>query len=257
MQLAHTRRGGGPLLVVLRQLEREVWSPVLDRLAREREVVAVDLPGFGDSPALPDGTMPTIQALAAAVAGWLPGAGLDRPPVVGNSLGGAVALELARTGAVGGAVALSPIGLWTSLEAAYALGSLRVARQLARALGDRTDLVSGNPVGRTLAFWQLVARPWRVPPPVADAALRSLAHARTFDAAQRAVRPYRLRPFEPAVPVTIAWGARDLLTPPHQARRAARLLPGVRHVALPGCGHSPMGEAPDQVARLIGDATAP
>ncbi|CAM5687221.1 hypothetical protein SGLAM104S_00018 [Streptomyces glaucescens] len=92
IQLASSRRGTGSPLVVIRQLDREGWAPVIDLLAQEREVVAVDLPGFGDSPPLPD-TRPTVQALATEVALWFSTVGLTRPPVVGNSLGGAVALN--------------------------------------------------------------------------------------------------------------------------------------------------------------------
>ncbi|GAA2404310.1 alpha/beta fold hydrolase [Streptomyces glaucosporus] len=253
--LAHTRSGSGPVLVVVRQLDRDLWQPALDLLAREREVVAVDLPGFGDSPPLPPGTAPTIEALAGAVASWLRTAGLGRPPVAGNSLGGAVALELARTGAVGGAIALSPIGLWTRPEAAYVTGSLRLAGAAARALGRHVPRVAGSPVGRTLVFWQLVARPWRMAGPTAEGTLRGLARLPELEATRRAVQPYRLRGFRPQVPVTVAWSGLDLMTPPYQARRAARLLPGARRVVLRGCGHSPMPDTPERVARLLLSAT--
>ncbi|MFI9822279.1 alpha/beta fold hydrolase [Streptomyces sp. NPDC052013] len=251
LPLTSRRLGSGPPLVVVLQLDRDGWAPVLERLAREREVVAVDLPGFGGSPLLPEGTEPGVEALAAAVAEWLPGAGLTRPPVVGNSLGGAVALELARNGAAGSAVALSPIGLWTRPEAAYALGSLRVAHAMARACARRPGWIAGNPIGRTVAFWQLAARPWRIPEATATAALRNLARSPGFEPTQRAVRGYRLRAFTPEVPVTVGWGTRDLMTPPHQALRAARLLPGAHHVALKACGHSPMTDAPEQVTQAI------
>ncbi|WP_425265067.1 alpha/beta fold hydrolase [Streptomyces regalis] len=95
MELAHRSRGGGPVLVVIQQLDREGWGPVVDRLSREREVVSVDLPDFGDSPPLPQGTTPTVGAPAEAVTAWLRAAGLGHLPVVGNSLGGAVAIEMA------------------------------------------------------------------------------------------------------------------------------------------------------------------
>ncbi|WP_254397614.1 alpha/beta fold hydrolase [Streptomyces sp. AC558_RSS880] len=256
LELASRRLGSGPPLMVVLQLDRDGWAPVLERLAREHEVVAVDLPGFGDSPSLPEGTTPTVEALAAAVAEWLPGADLTRPPVVGNSLGGAVALELARSGAVGSAVTLSPIGLWTRPEAAYALGSLRVARTMARACAERPHWIAGHPVGRTVAFWQLAARPWRIPEAAAAGALRNLARSPGFEPTQRAVRAYRLRAFTPEVPVTVGWGTRDLMTPPHQALRAARLLPGARHVSLRGCGHSPMSDDPERVARVVLDTVS-
>ncbi|WP_233288511.1 alpha/beta fold hydrolase [Streptomyces calvus] len=253
LDLASRRLGSGPPLVVVLQLDRDGWAPVLKRLAREHEVVAVDLPGFGDSPSLPEGTTPTVEALATAVAEWLPGAGLSRPPVVGNSLGGAVALEMARSGAVGGVVTLSPIGLWTRAEAAYALGSLRVAHVMARACAEHPGWVAGHPIGRTVAFWQLSARPWRIPEAAAAGALRNLARSPGFEPTQRAARAYRLRAFAPEVPVpvTVGWGTRDLMTPAHQALRAARLLPGARHVSLKGCGHSPMSDDPEQVTRVV------
>lgn len=256
LELASRRFGGGPPLMVVLQLDRDGWAPVLERLAREHEVVAVDLPGFGDSPSLPEGTTPTVEALAAAVAEWLPGAGLVRPPVAGNSLGGAVALELARSGAVGSAVTLSPIGLWSRLGAAYALGSLRIAHATARACAEHPDWIAGHPVGRTAAFWQLTARPWRMPEAAAAGALRNLARSPGFEATRRAARSYRLRAFTPEVPVTVGWGTRDLMTPPHQALRAARLLPGARHVSLEGCGHSPMSDDPEQVTRVVLDAVS-
>ncbi|WP_063759522.1 alpha/beta fold hydrolase [Streptomyces sp. NRRL S-37] len=256
LELASRRLGSGPPLMVVLQLDRDGWAPVLERLAREHEVVAVDLPGFGDSPSLPEGTTPGVEALAAAVAEWLPGAGLTHPPVVGNSLGGAVALELARSGAVGSAVTLSPIGLWTRPGAAYALGSLRVAHAMARACAERPHWIAGHPIGRTIAFWQLTARPWRIPEAAAAGALRNLARSPGFEPTRRAVRAYRLRAFAPEVPVpvTVGWGTRDLMTPPHQALRAARLLPGARHVSLEGCGHSPMSDDPEQVTRVVLDA---
>jgi pimeloyl-ACP methyl ester carboxylesterase len=53
------------------------------------------------------------------------------------------------------------------------------------------------------------------------------------------------------VPATIAWGSRDALLLPTQARRARERLPNARHVRLHGCGHVPMSDDPDQVAAAI------
>ncbi|MEV4561646.1 hypothetical protein AB0K51_32340 [Kitasatospora sp. NPDC049285] len=53
------------------------------------------------------------------------------------------------------------------------------------------------------------------------------------------------------VPVTIAWGTRDLLLPNAQGRRARRALPTARFVPLVGCGHVPMGDDPALVARVV------
>jgi pimeloyl-ACP methyl ester carboxylesterase len=67
----------------------------------------------------------------------------------------------------------------------------------------------------------------------------------------REIVRYRVAPFDAHVPITFAWGDRDVVTPPHQARRAARLFPGARHVTLTGCGHVPMLDDADLVARTI------
>ncbi len=98
-RLAFERRGSGPPLLLLHPLgaDRHVWAPVLDRLARERDVVCVDLPGFGGSAPLEGDSSPA--ALAAAVAEFADALGIGGSVhVAGNSLGGWVALELALAG---------------------------------------------------------------------------------------------------------------------------------------------------------------
>src|SRR5215213_2318896 len=116
MSLAHVRRGSGPPLVLIHGIgsQWQMWQPVLDRLARERDVIAVDLPGFGDSPPLP-GT-PSVEALAGAVAELLGELGIERPHAAGNSLGGGVALELGRRGDARSVCVLSPAGFGTMRE---------------------------------------------------------------------------------------------------------------------------------------------
>jgi pimeloyl-ACP methyl ester carboxylesterase len=88
MDLHHVRRGHGHPLVLLHQLggSTVVWEPVLERLAAERDVIALDMPGFGDSPPLPDGSAPTPEALAGAVAAFLGSLGISRLHAAGLSL---------------------------------------------------------------------------------------------------------------------------------------------------------------------------
>ena len=102
------RTGSGPPLLLLHGLgmARIVWRPVVPLLAREREVIALDLPGFGASPQGPH----TVEGLAHCVAAFAAGLGLERPHVAGNSLGGAVALAMGAAGTVRSVCALSPVG---------------------------------------------------------------------------------------------------------------------------------------------------
>jgi pimeloyl-ACP methyl ester carboxylesterase len=182
VSLAHERAGSGPPLLLVHGIgsRRQVWGPVLERLAAEREVVTVDLPGFGESADLPAGVTPTLDAHVDAVVAFLDQQGLDEIDVGGNSMGGGVALELARRGRVRTATALSPIGFWTPQELHFAVTSLRGAYAAARTLQPVAPVIYSTSVGRALGMWQLAARPWRIPAEDAVAALAALAGAPAF-----------------------------------------------------------------------------
>ena len=249
--LAHSRTGTGPPLVLLHGigLDRATWDPVIPILAREREVIAVDLPGFGESPVLA-GT-PTVEALAAAVEEL----DLQHPHVAGNSLGGGIALELGHRGWAGSVCAISPIGFAAGRERAYAHAMLKSVHAMASALDARAELAYGGPGRRILLASLIMARPARVPAAAAAHMNHTTARAPGWDATLPAVTSWT--PAMPACPTTIAWGEHDrLLLTSRQAPRAQRRLPGARHVRLHGCGHVPMWDDPEQVARAILDAGA-
>src|SRR6202012_656039 len=88
-----------------------VWDPVVPLLSPEREVLTLDMPGFGTAPPLPPEVEPTAGALAAALRDQLAARGIERPHVAGNSLGGWVGLELGRMGAARAVTCISPPGL--------------------------------------------------------------------------------------------------------------------------------------------------
>src|SRR4249919_4346386 len=116
MALAYERSGSGPPLLLVHGLghPRGAWAPLRDELGRERDVIAVDLPGHGESPPLPDGMPATVESLADAVAQTVVELGIDTPHVAGNSLGGGIALELGRRGLAHSVTAISPVGFWCS-----------------------------------------------------------------------------------------------------------------------------------------------
>ena len=247
--LEHTRTGSGPPLVLLHGIgmDRHAWDPVVPLLARTREVIAVDLPGFGASPPL-DG-QPTVDALADAVEAL----GLDRPLVAGNSLGGGIALELGRRGWAGSVCALSPIGFAVARERDYAHVTLRAIRAMARAIDGVAETAYGGPIRRTLLGSLIFARPARIPAAAGAHMNHATARCPGWDATLPAVTSWR--PAMPACPTTIAWAQHDrLLLAGRQAPRAWRWLPEARHVTLHGCGHVPMWDDPEQVVRTILDA---
>jgi pimeloyl-ACP methyl ester carboxylesterase len=255
--LAFTRSGAGEPLVLLHGIgsSRHAWDPVIPALAGHFDVLAVDLPGFGDSGQLPPGAEPGPAALAAAVAALLDDLGITGPHVAGNSLGGWVALELASIRPVASLTLLSPAGLWRGSVPLYSRASLRVTRWLSQHAAGALCRLVGYRLGRALVLGQTVGRPFRVSPGYARAAIRAMGTCPGFDATMRAtITGYRPGP-PIGAPVTVAFGSRDhlLLRP---SRQLALLPPGTRRAALPRCGHVPMADDPPAVTALIAASAA-
>ena len=254
MRLNHHRSGAGTPLVLIHGIGHhwQGWRPVIELLSAQREVIALDLPGFGASAMPPPATPPGIESLTSLVSEFLDEAELARPHVAGNSLGGWIALELARRGRVRSATALSPAGFHNQMESVYQRGSLRLARTAARLMDGRADRLLTRPGVRRLAFAQMTARPERIPADELVASVHALATAPWFDPTLIAIgRDVYSERGPIAVPVTIAWGEQDRLLRPHQSRRAARAIPNARMVTLGGCGHVPFSDDPQQVARVL------
>lgn len=253
-QLSYTRLGRGAPLVLLHGvgLSRRAWDPVLPALADRFDVIAVDLPGHGDSPPFPAEVEPSPAAQAAAVAGLLDELGVAGPHLAGNSLGGWVALELAGIRPVESLTLLSPAGLWRADTPVYCRASLRASRWLTRhAAGPLARLVRHR-LGRVLVLGQSHGRPMHVTPGYAVAVVWALGTARGFDAAMRATARRRfLAGAQIDAPVTVGFGSRDLLLLPRQSRHLDRLPPGTRVETLPGCGHVPMADDPETVAGFL------
>jgi pimeloyl-ACP methyl ester carboxylesterase len=251
LNLHHVRRGGGEPLVLLHPLGGElvVWEPVLDRLAAERDVIALDMPGFGASQALANGTDPTPPALAAGVGAFLDSIGVGDAHLAGNSLGAWVAIELARAGRARSVTGLSPAGFWSR-----PLGPRRglEPRTLARLALPLAPVLARGARGRRLLLGNAVARPERVPPEAARRLLRSYATSPAFVRANVAMRSGLVSGAEElSVPVTLAWAEHDQVV-----RQPKRPVPNARSVVLRGCGHIPTWDDPEQVSRVLLEGSA-
>jgi pimeloyl-ACP methyl ester carboxylesterase len=255
-QLAFDRLGAGPPLVLLHGLgmSRRAWDPVVTALAEHFDVIAVDLPGFGSSAVLPAPTVPTPAALAATVADLLDGLGIRTPHVVGNSLGGWVALELAGIRPVASLTLLSPAGLWRDHTPMYARVSLRASRWLAHHAGGLLCMLVRYRVGRILILGQTHGRPTRLTATQARATIRELGRCAGFDATLRATTKTRYRASSVLdAPITVAFGSRDLILLRRQSRHLDQLPAHTQLAELPGCGHIPMNDDPDAVIALAGN----
>ncbi|MDQ6811735.1 MAG: alpha/beta fold hydrolase [Actinomycetota bacterium] len=256
MPINYHREGSGPALVLVHGIGHhwQAWRPVIERLRGEFDVIACDSPGFGGSDPLPSGTVPTIPAYVEAFERFFVELELERPHVAGNSMGGAIALELARREAVSSVSAFSPAGFWTSAERRFCQVSLGALVGLPGPIRPALLALARTRAGRVALFAQLLGWPTRMPAEEAVATLVDAWAAPAFVPALAAFDRYQFTAPEQlrSTPVTIAWGVRDrLLLYGRQAPRARAMLPWARHLTL-GAGHVPYFDDPAAVAAVIG-----
>jgi pimeloyl-ACP methyl ester carboxylesterase len=225
------------------------WAPITDRLADDVRLLAPDLPGFGRTAPLA-GDYVAPRALAEALGAWLDDLGVPKVHVVGHSLGGYVAFELAALGRANSVVGLAPAGLWEGeTQAAVSRARLRVAHLAA---------VASHVVARPLVRLATRHAGSRLPADVSpDLALRlydSYATAPGFGSVLRGTtgEPFR-RGAEIDVPVTVVFGTRDTVIIAKD-RRADRLPADTSWIELDGATHQLPWEQPDLVCDLVRSA---
>lgn len=229
------------------------WRPALARLRSQHDVLALTLPGHAGGPALAAGPV-TVATVTDQIEALLDRAGLDRAHLAGSSLGGWLALELARRGRALSVTAFAPVGLLTADEARRLTSRLRSEQSVARRLLPLARLLARTSTGRTLLFHGTLHRPAALPADEAVQLLDAYASCPGFaaflDGLERDV-PAPLPAHLPC-PACVAWPAEDRITPLHpHAARFTDALPEATHVTVPEAGHLPMSDAPAQVADLI------
>ncbi|MGQ0846845.1 MAG: alpha/beta fold hydrolase [Sporichthyaceae bacterium] len=250
--LVHTRVGSGPRLLLVHGIgsRKEAWDPVLVQLAAHREVLAVDLPGFGASP-LPHGQGLLPRDLAQTLVEFCAEIGFDRPHVAGNSLGGWIGLEMAKLGAVASVVGISPAGLWRGDVPYYAKRQVENFRALPPLLGPALGPLSRVPPLRMALTANLLGKPWRTPRSVMLADIAALTGSAAFEPAMASIKGQRFTGgMVIDVPVTVAFGSRDVILA--RGCRVREELPAHTGWLTPrGWGHMPMWDDPAGVAQTI------
>lgn len=258
--LAFDRCGSGPPLLLLHGTtsSRKVWAPLLPALAEHNEVLAIDLPGHGDSP--PTSFIPTDWA--REVGRFLDEQGLEKAALMGHSAGGWTALELAKMGQATAVVALTPAGLWRKRSPLLTDMALNANWRLGRLSKRLTLRALRSGAIRSVSLRSISARPQDVP---AEVAIANARMAIGTDSFPRHFHETRRRRFVGGqaidVPVTVVWGDKDRIALAGKSRHRDELPPHARVETWPDCGHMVMWDAPSRVidaARsTIGQAAEP
>lgn len=256
----HKRLGVGKPLLLIHGLGStwRTWEPILTGLAAQREVIAVDLPGFGQTPPLPGAV--TIATLTDAITAFIEAHQLAGVDLMGSSVGARLTLELARRGVGGDVVALDPGGFWTPGQLKVFSVSIGASIRLIRALQPIIPMLTSNPVGRTALFAQFSAKPWALPQQLALRELRTFAEAPSFDPLLNALAygPNQQGATADKTPgrVVIGWGRQDRVVFPSQATRALAAFPDAKLHWFDDCGHFPMWDQPEETIHLALESTA-
>jgi 3-oxoadipate enol-lactonase len=250
--LSYLRAGdGGQAVVLLHGLGafKELWWSTLLALAPHYRAFAPDMPGHGDSPLAHKGQM---AGMAQLIAEFCADHGLERIALVGHSMGGNVALELALlrpdlverlvlVDAAANAPGLMPLPVNPLLCVTYGWPVLRISQQIRRIM---------EPLGRRVSHTH--GGGWVRP------LLRRQAYAATLDpAGQYALlqglfaNPLLERVAGLRVPTLVVSGQLDTLIPLAHSRRLAKIIPKARLAIIPGAIHNPMDERPRAFARIL------
>jgi pimeloyl-ACP methyl ester carboxylesterase len=253
--LLRQRVGVGEPLVLLHGVGESTlgWHPVLSALSEAYDVILLDLPGFGRSPALAPGVLPTASALADAVEAELDALGVASFHVAGYSLGARIAFELATRARVLSVIAIAPDGLGTPVERVYQAAALMTGRFVATMMAPFAGRLTRSGAGRSLFFAGERSRPWRLSAQDSRQLLLDFAQAPAYTATVAATvvdAPTGLATI--TCPVLILQGTADPLVS-MQSPRYLALVPHATWRWLPGLSHVPISDDPRQVAhRMLG-----
>jgi pimeloyl-ACP methyl ester carboxylesterase len=236
------------------------WELVLPALELHHDVLALTLAGHAGGPPFPGEI--TGPAMVDAVERGMDEAGIETAHLVGCSLGGYIALELAIRGRAETVVALAPAGGWAAGDESYrdTLAFFTTMQGLLAAAVPHAETILSTAEGRRRATEFATVNFEHIP-------VDLLAHQMRGAAACKAAVPlieyaeregWNLGAENVTCPVRIVWGAADRLLPwpAAAARFRNEWLPLVDWVVLDDVGHAPQMDVPEETARLILDFTS-
>ncbi|MEV6276321.1 alpha/beta hydrolase [Nocardia sp. NPDC051832] len=249
---AHFRAGSGEPLVLLHGATStwRCWEPVLPALTARYDVFAPNLPGHAGRPGVRPLTMDGVLDVLEAT---LDEAGIGTAHLVGNSLGGWAAMELARRGRARSVVALAPAGGWTAAETRVPALFHLMRKSLQLGLPGLPALLRVPVLRRGML--RLVCE--RGDQLTAEQALVACYDALACTLIEDLPRPVvaQTEPYgDLGIPVLMSWGGNDrLLTMPRYSDPWRTLAPAATWHTNRGVGHVPMFDDPELVANTVID----
>jgi pimeloyl-ACP methyl ester carboxylesterase len=233
-----------------------VWNPILPALKRHHEVYALALPGHLGGEAVPAGAPHTIEAALDLIEAQLDRLNIRQAHLVGNSLGGWLAIELARRGRALSVVAIAPGGGWEvgSPEHLRLVRRFQVIGRLLSIGGAFATVLARHSALRHLMLRDTLAHPERLTADEASLFIEAAWRCAAFEGIVEALPTQPVsQPLDPApCPIRLVWGAQDRLLPvAGYSQRWRRMLPSASWLELAGAGHVPMFDAPREVAESI------
>ena len=236
------------------------WLENIPRLAEDRRVLALDLPGFGESP-MPREEI-SITGYGETVVEFARTVGIDEPAdVIGNSMGGFVAAEIginspdfARKIVLCSAAGISI----TNLKRRPLLTAARITAAVTNVVLARRESMAKRPGLRHIALAYVFRHPSRIAPDLAYQVMTGAGKSGFLDALDALTDyDFRDRLDDVKVPVLLIWGEDDNLVPVADADEFERLIPDARKVILDDTGHVPMLERPSTFNDLVVEFLSP
>ncbi|MEA2167649.1 MAG: hypothetical protein QOF76_949 [Solirubrobacteraceae bacterium] len=237
------------------------WDLVRDQLAAEHDLHTPTLLGHAGGPAYAGD--PSLKAIADQLEKDLDAAGIGTAHIAGNSLGGALALELGARGRADTVVALAPAGGWTDGGKTFedTAKFFRMMHNLLQQAAPHADAIAATPEGRARALQMTAVNQDHIPSELIAHQIRSAAACEILLplmdwAAGGGLSTTNLGPID--VPVRIVWGTEDQILPyPASTEGFKTQVPDAEWVILDNVGHCPQLDVPEQTARLILEVTSP
>ena len=258
------RAGDGEPLVLVHGFTAtwRCWKPLIPDLVPRFEVIAPTLHGHDGGPAAPASAR-SLSDGADHFESLLDELGVETAHFVGNSMGGALSLELAKRGRARSVVAISPGGGWEEADSSEPDRIIRWFtrnQRLASASARYTPRIMRRPGLRRIALRDVMTRGDQVPAEEAVALARSSTRCSVVDEVFETIRLGTARCVDLErieCPAMVIWGDRDRVLPmDRHAPRFKREIPNVDFRVLRGAGHTPMWDAPGLLSQAIADFAA-